>query len=136
MSMLTIGKLAKACGVKTDTVRYYERLGLLVPVERSESGYRKYSQESIKRLNFVRRAQGLGFTLEEIKELMELSSIPEADCADVCERAQKKITDIEQRMSDLAAMKSALTELAEFCPGKGKPLSECNILNHFYGEPS
>jgi len=136
MSMLTIGKLAKACGVKTDTVRYYERLGLLAPVERSESGYRKYSQESIKRLNFVRRAQGLGFMLEEIRELLELSEKPEADCADIRERAQRKITDIDQRMSDLAVMKSALTDLAEFCPGKGKPLSECNILNHFYGEKS
>ena len=136
MSMLTIGKLAKACGVKTDTVRYYERLGLLAPVERSESGYRKYGSESIKRLNFVRRAQGLGFTLEEIRELLELSEKPEADCADVRERAREKITDIERRIADLAAMKTALDELAKFCPGEGKPLSECNILNHFYGELS
>jgi len=134
MSMLTIGKLAKACGVKTDTVRYYERLGLLAPVERSESGYRKYGQESIKRLNFVRRAQSLGFTLEEIRELLGLSEQPEADCADVRERARRKITDIEQRMADLAAMKTALAELAEFCPGEGMPLSECGILNHFYKE--
>lgn len=136
MSGLTIGKLAKACGVKTDTVRYYERLGLLAPVERSESGYRKYGTDNVKHLNFVRRAQGLGFTLEEIRELLELSEKPEADCGDVRERARGKITDIERRIADLAAMKTALSELAEFCPGEGKPLSECNILNHFYGEKS
>lgn len=134
MSMLTIGKLAKACGVKTDTVRYYERLGLLAPVERSESGYRKYDQESIKRLNFVRRAQGLGFTLEEIRELLDLSEKPEADCGDVRERAGQKIAEVETRIVDLKKIKDSLKKLAEFCPGNGTPLSECGILNHFYKE--
>jgi len=132
--MLTIGKLAKICGVKADTVRYYERLGLLVPLERSESGYRKYGQESVKRLNFVRRAQSLGFTLEEIKELLELNQIPEADCADVQNYAEQKIAEIEKRITDLETMKSGLKELSEFCPGQGVPLSECSILNYFYKE--
>lgn len=134
MSTLTIGKLAKACEVKVDTVRYYERLGLVLPLERTESGYRVYSPDSVKRLRFVRKAQSLGFTLEEIKELLELSEMPEADCADVRDKASKKIEEVEKRITDLITIKESLGELAEFCPGKGKPLSECNILKHFYGD--
>ena len=136
MSTLTIGKLAKACDVKVDTVRYYERMGLVLPIERSESGYRKYSVDSIKRLRFVRRAQSLGFTLEEIKELLELSDTPEADCGDVQEHARHKISEVEVKIADLLKIKSSLEELADFCPGKGKPLAECNILQHFYGDES
>jgi MerR family mercuric resistance operon transcriptional regulator len=134
MTGLNIGKLAKACGVKTDTVRYYERLGLLAPAEHSESGYRKYGKESLKRLNFVRRAQTLGFTLEEIKDLLSLSENSEADCGDIRERAGQKIKKIEGKITDLKRMKKSLAALAEYCPGKGRPLSECGILNHFYEE--
>lgn len=133
MTGLNIGKLAKSCGVKTDTVRYYERLGLLAPIERSESGYRKYGQESVKRLNFVRRAQGLGFTLGEIKELLELSEQPEVDCGDIRKRAGQKMEEIEEKIQDLKRMKKSLAALSEYCPGKGKPLSECGILNYFHG---
>lgn len=134
MSTLTIGKLAKACDVTVDTVRYYERMGLILPLDRTESGYRVYSSDSVKQLRFVRKAQSLGFTLEEIKELLALSEIPEKDCGDVRDKAQHKITEIDARISDLLAVKEALGELATFCPGKGKPLSECNILKHFYGD--
>lgn len=83
MPTLTIGKLAKACDVKVDTVRYYERRELLLPLARTDSGYRIYSTESIQRLDFILKAQSLGFTLKEIKELLELSENPETDCADV-----------------------------------------------------
>lgn len=132
MSTLTIGKLAKACDVKVDTVRYYERKGLLLPLERTESGYRVYSTDSVKRLRFVRKAQSLGFTLEEIRELLELSEQPEADCSDIRDKASKKIEEVEKRIFDLVSIKESLTELSEFCPGKGKPLSDCSILKHFY----
>ena len=134
MSGLSIGKLAKTCEVKIDTVRYYERKGLILPIERTESGYRVYSQESIKRLRFIRKSQSLGFTLEEIKELLELSEMPETDCADIREKASVKIKEVEKRISDLLDIKASLKELSEFCPGKGKPLNECSILKHFYGE--
>ncbi len=134
MSGLSIGKLAKACAVKIDTVRYYERKGLVMPIDRTESGYRVYSEDSVKRLRFVRKAQSLGFTLEEIKELLELSDMPEADCADIREKASAKIKEVEKRIADLIAIKESLGELAEFCPGKGKPLNECSILKHFYGD--
>ncbi|PCK07298.1 MAG: heavy metal-responsive transcriptional regulator [Alteromonadaceae bacterium] len=134
MMTLTIGKLASACGVNIDTVRYYERKHLLAPVTRTESGYRVYSQDSVKQLRFIRKAQGLGFSLQEIKELLDLNQTPEKDCGDVREKALHKIMEIERRMEDLQTMKNALGELAAFCPGKGKPLKQCSILQHFYGE--
>lgn len=136
MSTLTIGKLAKACDVKIDTVRYYERKGLINPIDLTESGYRVYNEESVKRLKFIRKAQSLGFILEEIKELLELHDIPEADCAEVQKRAEQKVAEIEERVNDLETMKLGLEELASFCPGKGKPLSECSIIQHFYGDES
>jgi len=136
MSTLAIGKLAKACEVKVDTVRYYERVGLLLPLERTEAGYRIYSIDSVNRLRFVRKAQSLGFTLEEIKDLLELSEKPETDCADIREHASAKAAEVEARISDLLKIKECLQELAAFCPGEGKPLSECNILQHFYEKES
>ena len=132
MQTITIGKLAKACGVKTDTVRYYETQGLLVASGRTDSGYRMYSEDTIDRLRFVKRAQGLGFTLKEIHGMLELSTLPETDCEDIRQRAQEKIDEIEDRIRDLKTIKKSLVELAEFCPGRGKPFSECNILQYFY----
>lgn len=134
MVTLTIGKLAKACDVKIDTIRYYERLGLLTPVERSEAGYRKYSGDSIKQLRFVRRAQSLGFALGEIKELFDLSEDPESDCADMRERARVKIREIDHLIQDMIKIRDSLNGLADFCPGKGQPLNDCGILHHFYGD--
>jgi len=134
MNSLTISKLASACGVKTDTIRHYERKKILLPDHRSPAGYRLYSNDSIKRLRFIKKAQTLGFTLQEIKALLELSEKPESDCSDVRRTAQTKINEIENKISDLNSMQKALENLASFCPGEGKPLSECNILIHFYGD--
>ncbi len=134
MNTIKIGTLAKACDVNIDTVRYYERKGLISPLERTNSGYRVYDQGSVKRLRFIRKTQSLGFTLEEIKELLGLSELPEKDCGDIREKTQQKITEIEKRIADLIEIKIALGELSEFCPGKGKPLSECSILKHLYGD--
>jgi len=92
----SIGQLAKSCEINIDTVRYYERIGLLLPDDRTESGYRVYTPESINRLRFVRVAQSLGFKLDEIKELLELSERPETDCADIRDYANHKITEIEE----------------------------------------
>ncbi len=131
---LTIGKLAKSCNVNIDTVRYYERKGLLLPLRRTESGYRIYSIDSVKRLSFIRKAQSLGFTLEEIRELLNLSELPNVDCSDIRNRAKEKIRKIEKNIADLIAIKNALSELSKYCPGKGKPLSECSIFKHFYEE--
>lgn len=134
MMSLSIGKLASKVGVSIDTVRYYERKQLLMPMSRTASGYRVYSLESVKQLRFVRKAQGLGFSLQEIKELLDLTLMPEKDCGDIRGRTQRKISEIEKKIDDLRAMQSALTKLADFCPGEGSPLEECSILKHFYEE--
>jgi len=134
MAELSIGKLAKACGVNIDTVRYYERKGLLTPTDRTHAGYRVFSNETVKRLKFVRRAQTLGFTLAEIKEILTLSETPEADCADIRDYTHKKITEIKERITDLAKIIYSLEKLAKSCPGEGKPLNECSILQYYYGE--
>lgn len=136
MTTLTIGKLAKSCNVRVDTIRYYEKIGLLLPLNRTESGYRVYSSDSIERLRFVRKTQSLGFKLEEIKELLALPEKPATDCADVRKFARDKIIEVEEHIADLLKIKNCLKELADFCPGEGKPLSECNILQYFYGDES
>jgi len=134
MRTFAIGQLAKACGVNIDTVRYYERKALLLPVERTHSGYRRYSQDSINRLRFIRKTQSLGFSLKEIRGLLELSQQEEADCGDIREYARQKITEIEPRIADLIRIKDGLELLTSYCPGKGKPLSECSILEFFYAD--
>ena len=133
MAQLTVGKLAKLGDIGVETVRYYEKRGLLPKPERLPSGYRIYSEETINRVRFIKRAQELGFTLEEISELLALTENPDTDCADIRNHAQDKITEIKAKMKDLKRMQDGLAELAGYCPGKGKPLSECSILKHFYG---
>lgn len=136
MSKLTIGKLAKACEVNIDTVRYYDRKELLVPLERTGSGYRVYSSDSIKRLRFIRKAQSLGFTLEEIKEMLDMHQMPGVDCADIKARAEQKITQIQKRIKDLQTMETGLKKLASHCGGKGTRLKDCSIIEYLYGDES
>jgi MerR family transcriptional regulator, copper efflux regulator len=128
LQMLTIGKVAKAAGLGVETVRFYERQGLIAEPARSSSGYRKYRAETIKRLQFIVRAKALGFTLQEIGDLLDLRATPGAGCADVQARAEAKIADIEERIAQLDAMKRALGDLVAQCRGEG-PLSDCPILD-------
>lgn len=123
----TIGKVAKAAGVGVETVRFYERQGLIPEPPRSDSGYRLYPEDTIARLRFISRAKGLGFTLAEIGELLSMSAMPGAGCKDVRDRARVKITDIDGRVVQLLAMKRALEGLVEQCSGFG-PTTECPIL--------
>lgn len=133
MKTLTIGKLASACEVNIDTIRYYERKNILNPVGRTETGYRLYSSDSIARLQFIRTAQTLGFTLSDISELLDFQSNDDIDCGDVKQKAQQKIQNIDDKINHLVNIKSALSELAESCPGQGSPTSECTILNALNG---
>ncbi len=134
MSTIAIGKLAKSCGVTIDTVRYYERQKLLFPIERTQSGYRRYSNDSVKRLRFIRRSQNLGFTLSEIKNLLGLTEGGNADCGDIRDCARQKIAELKPKIEDMLKIKRGLEELASYCPGSGKPLSDCTILEYFYRE--
>lgn len=125
---VTIGQLAKAAGVGVETVRFYEREGLLVEPPRRRSGYRQYPREAIARVRFIRRAKDLGFTLKEIAELLALRIAPDKSCADVRAIANAKIADVEAKIHDLTRIKGALETLARACRGKG-PTSECPILD-------
>src|SRR5512146_639820 len=125
MESLGIGALAKRGGVRIDTVRYYERSGLLTPKTRLASGYRRYSAAEVARLRFIRRAQALGFTLNEIRELLALSS--HRDVARVKRAAQQKVIDVEQRIASLQRIRQGLVSLIEACPGHGRA-QNCPIL--------
>ena len=124
---LTIGKVARSAGLAIDTVRYYEREGLLEKPARTASGYRHYTPEAVARLRFIRQAKELGFTLAEIRELLTLKVAPGKSCADVKARTEAKIADVEQRIAQLDRMKRALAKLATACSGRG-PTSDCPIL--------
>lgn len=124
---LSAGKLAKAAMVNVETLRYYERRGLLPEPPRKASGYRVYPQSSVERLRFIKGAQALGFTLKEIQDLLDLRVDEQAHHTDVRQRAQEKVADIEHKIQALEAMKIALQELIEQCHGDG-PMAECPIL--------
>jgi MerR family mercuric resistance operon transcriptional regulator len=123
----TIGAVARAAGVHIETVRYYERCGLVTRPARTSKAYRVYPADTIARLRFIRRAQRLGFSLREIGELLALRTTPGARCAAVRRRAEAKIADIEVRLRELAAMKRALTRLVAACHS-GAPVGQCPIL--------
>lgn len=127
MRPLTIGKAARAAGVGVETVRFYEREGLLDRPARRESGYRQYGEGVVARLRFIRRAKELGFTLREIKELLALSGDRDATRADVRARAEAKVADVEARVRGLLRIKGALVALTASCHGDG-PLEGCPIL--------
>jgi Hg(II)-responsive transcriptional regulator len=124
---LKIGAVAERAGVNLQTVRYYERERLLPEAPRLPSGYRVFSSDTVHRVRFIKRAQELGFTLAEIRDLLSLRVADERDSATVRELAQKKITDIEDKIRTLQSMKAALEHLTDRCSGHG-PASQCPIL--------
>lgn len=127
MKSLTIGHLAREAGINLETVRYYEREGLLPKAPRSASGYRLFPTDAVRRLRFIKRAQELGFSLKEIRELLALRLLPRTTSGEIRKRAEAKIADIEGKMRSLASMRKSLRKLAESCSGCA-PLSECPIL--------
>lgn len=124
---LTIGKLAQLGGVNLETVRYYEREGLLPKPPRTTAGYRVFPRDAARRLRFIKRAQELGFSLTEIRELLALRSHAGTRHAIVRSRAQAKIVDIDQKMRALERMKKALRTLSERCEACA-PSAACPIL--------
>ena len=133
MGAMTIGKLALAAGVGVETIRYYERSGFLPKPERLASGYRVYSKASVNKVRFIKEAQALGFTLKEITDLLGLTDDPDADCATVNKKARAKLSEIDEKIRRLKAMRTSLNKLAKYCPADEQPLSECSIINHLYG---
>ena len=130
MESIGIGNLAKRAGVGIDTVRYYERSGLLKPQARLASGYRRYSDLEVARLRFIRRAQALGFSLKEVRELLALSAA--RDVARVKRSAQAKLADVEKRIAELERVRAGLARLIAACPGHGRA-ADCPILQALGG---
>lgn len=135
MKSLTIGRLAREAGVNLETVRYYERRGLLARPPRSASGYRLFPADAARRLRFIRRAQELGFSLGEIRELLSLRMSATARRTDVRKRAEAKIADIDAKIRTLDSMKRTLRNLTNSCEGCG-PIAECPILESLDKEDS
>ena len=124
---MKIGELAKRADVPIDTVRYYEREGLIPPPIRRASGYRDYVDADVDRLRFMRRAKGLGFTLHEIRELLSLTAMSGDDMAALNAQTQAKLRDVEERIHALTRIREALKSLVTACPGHGA-LNRCPIL--------
>lgn len=125
---LTIGLVARRAGVGVETVRFYERQGLIEEPPRRPSGYREYGDDVVSRLGFIRRAKELGFTLKEIKELLSLRRDPSTPAPDVKRMAEAKIADIETKIRTLQKMKKALGKLTSACPGNVTS-AECPLLH-------
>ena len=130
---LKIGELAERADVNLQTIRYYEREGLLPEPPRLSSGYRVYPDSTVRRVRFIKRAQEIGFSLAEIRELLSLRIDAQRTSAEVRSLAEAKIADIEWKMRTLKAMKTALHRLTERCSGCG-PASECPILESIDSE--
>ncbi len=128
MEKLTIGQLAKKANVNLETIRYYERRGLIPEPPRNKSGHRQYSREEVMRTKFIKRSQALGFSLKEISELLSLRVAPGMTCGEVKTRVEAKTKDIEKRIADLEEMRGALERLSKKCTGQG-PISKCPILD-------
>ncbi len=125
MDELSIGQLAKRAGVGVDTIRYYERDGLLAPAGRRASGYRRYGELELRRLRFIRRAKTLGFSLDEIRALLALSG--ERNVTKIKRAAQQRLHDVEQRIAELERVRDGLATLIDACPGHGRA-EDCPIL--------
>lgn len=124
---MTIGRLAADAGVGIDTVRYYEREGLMPAPPRNQSGYRHYDAAGATRLRFIRRARELGFSLDDVRELLAVSADGGHGTQAMRERAEARLADVERRIAELRRVQRGLKKLVDACPGHG-PLDACPIL--------
>lgn len=126
-ALVTIGRLARRAGLGAETLRHYERLGLIRPARRSAANYRLYGPETARRLAFIQRARALGFSLAEIRELLDLHHYAEASAAEVKALTERRIEAVEAKITDLERMRAGLAALSEQCDGRGGS-QECPIL--------
>lgn len=133
-SLLRIGDLAAATGTKIVTIRYYEKIGLLPAPPRTGGNYRAYSKMHQERLSFIRRSRALGFTLDEIRELLELSADTERDCAAVDRLVTSHLVEVEDKIADLQRLASELRRMKESC--RGGTIDDCRIIEALSSQPS
>ena len=128
MTAMTIGRLARKAGVGVETIRFYERKGLIEQPRRPrDGGYRVYPEETAHCIRFTRQAQELGFSLREVQDLLSLRADPESDSADVRERAAAKLAEVKRKITELDRIRAALEDLIAACPGRGA-LRNCSIM--------
>ena len=132
MERMTIGQVAQAAEIGVETIRFYERRGLIAEPPRTSSGYRQYPPETVARLRFIQRAKDLGFSLKDTEELVSLRLDAAGCAADVRARAEEKIREIEEKIHDLERMRKSLDRLVQACTGQGSG-RECAILESFSG---
>lgn len=130
---MTIGQLAKSAGVKIETVRYYERIGLIAKPARSSSGHRNYSNEDMRHLIFVRRARDLGFSIEDIRALLKLAAPDQKPCAEVKSIASAHLNSLQAKLGDLIRLEKILVETIEQCSDDRSPA--CPILEMLGADP-
>lgn len=130
--MYRINELAKRCGVNKETIRYYERRQLLPLPARTEAGYRLYSERDVKRVQFIKRLQELGFSLTEIHQLLGIVDQDTERCQNMYEFVSKKVDELQRQIEDLKRMKCVLQELKKRCPDE-KALYECPIIESLVG---
>ena len=127
--MLKIGELAKHAGVSRDALRFYEKHGLIAPNTRTESGYRLYSKSDVVRISFILSAKEVGFTLNEIHQLLELEVTKDVkSCQDVKQFVDNKIQVVNQRLNEMKKIKQSLKTLSNACCGGNEPATHCTIL--------
>ena len=127
MTTLTTSQLAQAAGVNLETIRYYERRGLIPEPPRRSSGYRQYSEDYVSRIRSIKRAQDLGFSLDEVAELFALRVDPETACDQVKQQAERKITEVRKKIGVLQQIEQTLVDLVAACD-KREPTGDCPIL--------
>jgi Cu(I)-responsive transcriptional regulator len=126
VELLSIGKLAKATGTKVETIRYYESVGLLAPPGRTKGNYRAYSAQHLARLSFIRRARALGFSIDQVQELLKLADQKDISCKAVDTIAREHLAEIDRKLRDLNTLRSELSSVIVQC-GQGT-ISECRII--------
>ena len=123
---LTIGKLAEATGTKVETIRWYEKVGLIAPPARTGGNYRAYSPDDLARLSFIRRARALGFSLDQVRALLDLAGQRERDCGTVDVIASEHLAEVDRKLADLTALRRELARVISAC--EGGTVADCRIL--------
>lgn len=126
MADFSIGEAAERTGVKAATIRYYEQIGLVAPPARTEGKQRRYAQDELNRLHFIRHARALGFEVDAVRDLLALSADPERPCADADGIARERLAEVDRRIAQLGALRAELVRMVEGC-GHGR-VSDCRVI--------
>lgn len=128
----SIGQLARQAGCKVETVHYYEKTGLMPEPPRTEGGHRCYALGHVKRLNFIRRSRELGFSIEQIRELLRFIDEPDHYCGEIKAMAMQKAREAQQKINDLERLKAGLNQMVAQCKGEGYSMDDCPIIEALY----